>query len=132
MTTPKPGAMDAGPKLDALVATKVMGWIQSFGNWVTTDGKTSTGEYEDWRVEDSDCPDQGCEWPGFHPSTDITAAWKVVELVPGQFLLNKIHKGWAADFKWYDGKVSHHGFCVATSAPLAICRAALAAVEPNK
>lgn len=103
----------AGPRLDAWVAEHVMGW-------------TPTGLAKDFN---------GVPFPEPIPnySTDIAAAWEVVELVGG-FEIEQWgdvweKKGtiiWAASFNLPDGKNIVHA--TAATAPLAICRAALLAM----
>jgi len=74
--TPQPtqGDLAAGRALDTLVATKVMGWhlvpSKSFGprGWATWDD--SNGNAQAAGVGG-----------GFKPSTDISAAWQVFEMV---------------------------------------------------
>lgn len=112
--------MTAGRELDALIAEKVMGW-KVFRNgehgphrW---EAETDRGTL---RVIDS-----SYSGDGFSPSTDIAAAWEVVEKVrkeAGDFQLALVDYGsaWAARFD----KAS----AVERTAPHAICLAALKAV----
>ena len=116
--------MEAGREMDALVAERVMGWRHP-----DTSGHNA----------DQMLPPDWVAWndirsvPPF--STDIAAAWQVLE----KFLPHvrvECHKdsdytdgtGWHADI-WAD---SGHGCSEgASTAPVAICRAALKAVEPT-
>ena len=120
--------MVAGRELDALVAEKVMGWE---------------------RIVMKDKPG-AVSWPhppkGFdvnhnrwsiipHYSTDIAAAWEVVEKLAPEFewiLENDVKDGgWSAIiYKWEGTSVvsSPIGRSDADTAPHAICLAALAAV----
>lgn len=118
---PRPEALPAGRELDALVAEKVMGWRRVDDHlWEDADRRLrSTAPWSSW---------------AFHPSTDIAAAWQVVE---------KIYPGMDLTFgraKRDDGTVVWWIICApeddaevieieAELFPLAIARAALAAVE---
>jgi hypothetical protein len=100
---------------DALVAEKVMGWTKEvnqfeFGGYVWM---VSEGEFilnDDWQ-----------------PSTDISAAWKVVEKFEGaQIHHAKTHVHlWSAEF-FKNGESIASGF--SATAPEAICKTALKAV----
>ena len=112
-------------ELDALVAEKVMGWWQRThpeGLWV--DWHRPSGHYAD-------------AVPAF--STDIAAAWEVVEKIHencgpnrwcfrledvGQATNRPIGAYWCATFEKYSTYYS----ATELTAPEAICRAALAAV----
>lgn len=116
MNTMNIDTMSAGREMDALVAKKVMGYVtlrvQGGEVWSWGDGR--------WRLK---------TWS---PSTDIAAAWEVV----ARLNTLGIHlwavgqedalPGWQADFgrNWQS---AHQAW--ADTAPLAICRAALKAVE---
>ena len=109
--------MSAGREMDMLVGEKVMGWIynQLGDAWIR--------EGQPW---------VGCD--AFHPSTDISAAWDVVE---------KLHSDFSIDLSYDDPQtIEPIKWCCelyaksepyqdyearADSAPLAICRAALLA-----
>jgi hypothetical protein len=109
--------MPAGREMDELVAERVMGWTleevtdpimhETFMNYVDTE--TGRGMY---RPE---------EWL---PSTDIAAAWEVVEKMQGglRFELRRIPSGFWAYF-------GEEMSAEANTAPLAISRAALLAVR---
>lgn len=110
--------MKASHELDLMVAEKVMGWKRSFD-----DG---------WNT-----PAEG--WVGFvgaRFSTDISAAWKVVEKMLenhryGMQLFNVGTKAWSCKFfsggkEWWN---CDDGMCYDHSAAHAICLAALRAVE---
>jgi len=120
----------AGRELDALVAEKVMGWTvcrdASCGGCEATVLLMEDG----WRVR---APlDQG-GWPlgWWTPSTDIAAAWEVVEklrVLGFNVSVSCAHgmrtwdvRGWKAD---NTGRFIAH----AETAPLAICLAALDAL----
>ena len=110
---------EAGRELDALIAEKVMGWnrrgpgrhVSDYNNWwILPDGKSLN-------------PLRFC------PSTDISAAWEVVLSLRnrwGTFTL-------VAGLQWhcYDNEDGNYveRMGSADTAPLAICRAALKAVQ---
>lgn len=118
-------AMSAGREMDALVAEYVMGWKH-----VNVIGLT----YGEFTIH----PDNGVfiahatqyrvivPWM---PSTDIAAAWQVVEKMRTD--------GWSFACSCYHGEVSHASFCKKTAKSsrrsdcdpisLAICHAALIA-----
>lgn len=112
-----PVTRDAGRELDALVAEKVMGWkpcvTQDHPGWVYFDSGAGGGKIA----------------PAF--STDIAAAWEVVEKLSPRYairILNDATPGpsWCCEMA--------HGYgndieVEAETAPLAICRAALEAIE---
>lgn len=125
--------MPAGREMDALIAEKVMGWttyeeyvhgpLMHGGGMMTLyrgdgaqfkkDNTTHT-----WSV---DC---------FCPSTDIAAAWEVVEKLADEVYVEYGHRpsiqshgnvGWLVRFRFHRGTW-------ADTVPLAICRAALKVV----
>jgi hypothetical protein len=105
----------AGRELDTLVAEKVMGWRRKeepsdiwclSPPWVTRHGALVPFS----------------QTPGY--STEIDAAWQVIEAMQAyccDFTLEKAGSAWYAEFIV--------GSAGADTAPLAICLAALAAVE---
>lgn len=116
--------MVEGRELDALIAEKVMGWFDyyphfstehHFSGWFAEVPKDKLGicmADEDWS-----------------PSTDIAAAWEVVEKVDADLDARCVDV-WRDANHWnfsihYDKRVS---IASADTAPLAICRAALLAV----
>ena len=104
--------MPAGPEMDGLVATKVMEWeqVDSFA-WCDSDGTVRT-----WDVRD------GNPIRHWHPSTDIACAWEVLEKLRRHIFQLSDDEGWCCTFSMrFNAK--------ADTAPLAICRAALKAVE---
>lgn len=116
--------MKPGRELDALVAEKVMGWrahSPGYPSLVDING-VPTGWLASGQGSQGDDPD-------FRPSTDIAAAWEVVERLGGNMF--QLHydtryghenkTGWAVIL---DGVVMC-GF--ADTAPHAICLAALKA-----
>ena len=145
-------------ELDALVAEKVMGWrrrrmflaekrepshfgppdgqIPARGDWVWASPNQKSGDYH-WLVEDfvGVIPEEQDE-DGFHPSTDIAAAWEVVEKIrrwsDGHLTLFAFTTGWKCLLVTpFDGEVREmlDWERQYPTAPLAICRAALKAVK---
>jgi len=112
-----------GRELDRAVAEKVMGWTRVDG-YLPADTAWWDGEKERWLEPPNN---QQC-WNEFQPSTDIAAAWEVVEkLVPkerGHAVVIQWNGEWCGvKFTQYSKK-----FTSARTAPLAISRAALKAV----
>lgn len=118
--------MDVGRELDAAVAERVMGYTLDY-------------EFADLNFNGAPCVkelrDQYDEW-GLLPaySTDIAAAWLVVEKLAAQGLRLSLDAfggdpWWAefADEKWERGAQA-----TAPTASEAICRVALAAMEGTK
>lgn len=118
---------EAGRELDALIAEKVMGWtVDPIYRMYTGAGmRHAVGNNLDTR---------------FNPSTNIAAAWEVVEKMRerGDWVnLEGDKEGWmvevwpfTADDSWAGG--GFYGEDVkakADTAPLAICRAALKALN---
>lgn len=121
-------SMSAGRETDVLIAEKVMGWtrahVGSFGTqfWNTPN--------ESIKAEPA-IPDY---------STEIHAAWDVIEVLERDW---EVEISTGHNFRDYPGqsygcriankRVLSVMFCLAESAPLAICRAALLAVNcgPN-
>ena len=105
--------MKAGRELDSLVAEKVMGLTkEDLDRWDDTRGRPEPKHY----------------------STDIVAAWEVVELLKRRYVLalrmafptSDHPDGW--EVLRFDGEVFHL-LGIADTAPEAICKAALRAVE---
>lgn len=132
--------MEAGLEMDVLVAEKVMGWVRGYHE------KDPNDPYEYWKCFYSDN-----KWDyitigrvtNFRPSINYTAAMKVVEKLMETWRSVRVHvvQGEGKDAKWsvlissqpwtstgnMDGLDCLYG--EAPTAPLAICRAALLAVE---
>ena len=113
--------MQAGPEINMLIAERVMGWRQSSlpGVFIDEDERF-------WGVTD--------EMPTsrqFNPSTDIAAAWQVVEklnLLENKILTkNEDGKYIVCDIAFF-GEWPDYYAGASELAPLAICRAALKAV----
>ena len=115
--------LEAGRELDALVAEKVMGWRIKGKDWVDEHGRYQGAVETYWVIAD------GGPSKGWHPSTDIAAAWLVVEKLGWQYVFrlgNRDDKWWCVLSVEPDWQLSDN--CAeAPTAPLAICRAALAA-----
>lgn len=119
----------AGRALDALVAEKVMGWN------LADRRRLRWGEGPDcWITGDDEAPTR--QW--FAPSIDIASAWKVVEKLDAfggggvlyLYLSRDAEDGWAARFyAWGASESCQAEWSKADTAPLAICRAALAIME---
>ena len=107
--------MKPGPELDALVAKGVMGW-----NW-QIDSPTAHLRY--CTVPTKKMPDTRRL---FSPSTDIAAAWEVVEHWTndgGWFVMTFRH----FDNDWYCSLGKHDNDVIADTMPLAVCLSALKA-----
>ena len=134
--------LDAGPELDALIAEKVMGWqwANAVGkSFLLPNGVTERERYH-WkpgkdgpprRIEEFYTQMDYCKIPRY--STDIATAWVVVEkLMPVVGHIYPAHDEetgklmhWCAVVEKGD---SERFGVIASTAPLAICRAALRAV----
>lgn len=134
--------MKAGRELDILVAEKVLGLkvVKTVWGKRKQYGCYSIGE-PDW-YDDAGATELGNPLPAY--STDIAAAWEVVEHMnnlgtksrDAYFILNKSDSGFKVSFyrrkhvgpgQW--DYVAYHGTVKADTAPMAICLAALKAVE---
>lgn len=112
----------AGPELDALVAEKVVEWKAKI---------FSAPDVSDplrCHVRDEDD-----EWQLFQPSTDISAAWEVLaRLLERDYWQARLENDggtWVCTIK--DDPLRILGEGRAETGPLAICRAALAAVDAD-
>jgi len=126
--------MKPGRELDALVAEKAMGWkLQCYESGVYA---TEPGQYDDaskndgWLWEGDEVSREAYE---FNPSTDISAAWEVVEKL--NFLSFTVSRenccGVRCDVVCYNDVDMKDKVIVAgeaLTAPHAICLAALKAV----
>ena len=135
MTRDESLKMEAGVSLDKLVAEKVMGWTNRYDHWWKGDDLDTIAG---WSVCEG--PDPFLGHDVFAPSTDIAAAWQVVD----RMLADKDGKQRKFNlyrfFRRYDHGTKERvtwrlasgaGWCnlleyvEADTAPLAICRAAL-------
>lgn len=109
------GELLAGRELDARVAEKVMGW------------KPETFEGQPWWRDAEGCPWASCEVPRY--STSIAAAWQVVEKLGGYALMERMSTSglWLVAFGTSGARTNSESY--GETAPLAICLAALAAME---
>lgn len=133
--------LPAGPALDNLVAVRVFGWPEP--GFIINECHDPARPIFAWRgclqehKEDSDC-DHGpwhCGTEDYYPapkySFDVAAAWLVLERLkhtsPGVGYSASVGEWWASLTPGPDG---HQDCEWGESAPLAICRAALAAWIP--
>lgn len=133
---------DAGRELDALIAEKVMGWGRQFGSFA------GTAEWHEDAVQlvspEYAYPLRPTTMPityydGFpHYSTDIAAAWQVVVKMGERGYHARVQSPFIPGDEFHAGFTPHGSSgwngrpdfaASADSAPLAICRAALLAVE---
>lgn len=116
--------MEAGRELDALVAEKVMGWEPGPGgiHLFPPKDEPNRKRFTRWNGEA-----RVTEIP--HYSTDIAAAWEVVEKLGHKFqmFLNTRGKWTEADFVHWPDNLKGYVAASADTAPLAICLAALKA-----
>jgi Phage ABA sandwich domain len=107
-------SIEAGEELDKLIAERV------FGLTVERRGEFYRYYNEALREE------FGGRWtsPVLHYSTDIADAWAIVEKLKAVSVSKRFDGTWQC---WHWDKVHHVGR--GPTAPLAICRAALAALE---
>jgi len=123
--------MEAGREMDALVAELVMEWkyrTDLESTWFILELYKKLDNPVFWNGEFGIGYAKSNGWGPFHPSTDIAAAWQVVEKFNScEITIAKDKSEYVCllDFapdmdKWYPA--------VAPTAPLAICRAALKAV----
>lgn len=114
--------LPAGRELDALVATKVMGW--SWDEYSAQDANGS--KYH--RCQPACSWDKDRLWFLPHYSTSIEAAWTVVQKLLPRIITLRWCDGWEVNEYLPDEKETVL-LGEAKEAPLAICRSALAAVD---
>ena len=127
--TVKIDKIPAGREMDELIAIEVMGWRKHFRNtawWVPA-------ELENESIQ-SPCQIMGmtCEEHRFAPSTDILAAWEVMEKITEKHWKFKLRRLPGKDYMAYFQNLLRFPIeCESApsgTAPLAICRAALKVV----
>ena len=125
--------LPAGRELDALVAERVMGWTYQHDGLVSMRWYDAAGN----PIKGYGPGEWGRSYREFAPSTDIAAAWLVVEkLIADGWFIDMTHEGtWRVRLtkhfpmkrgKWQPSLEPEAVLDV--SLPLAICRAALKAV----
>ena len=113
--------LEAGAELDALVAEKVMGWDVKYSD------PTFRNDEIHWRDPFNKTIYRVGEWS---PSSNIAAAWEVVKkMALAQYQVRLSNKSFDDRWWWcyFDG--GKLNVAQAHTVPLAICRAALKAVE---
>lgn len=128
--------MKAGTDLDNLVAEKVMGWYRKdyretgFAKQLERQGKSL---HPDWRPAQEYwyCLENGKDERkaslSWSPSTDIAAAWQVVDRMKDQYTFMLSYRQHDGDYFVCFDPVNRYEE-IADTAPLAICLAALKAV----
>lgn len=118
--------MKPGRDLDALVAEKVMGWLNNEKDTLAP----GMWGIMDWRADGT--PFLAANFPSY--STDITAAWEVVDRLSsdGSWVLHgQEGLGWEAELNYQNGRFLQNEDTVSigrgNTAPHAICLAALKA-----
>lgn len=131
--------IEAGPEFDVLMATEVMGWhfsdethwtgcpLDRYSYKLWLKGRGERTGYDTTRED------------GFHPSTDISAAWEVLRKLREKYLIVNIRlkgdhctvdllesSGWE---KTITGHATGANNNEAKACAIAICRAALKAVQ---
>lgn len=106
--------MQAGQELDVIVAAKIMEWVLSDrGFYYRAGHPESHNSLQNWK-----------------PSTDIAAAWLVVEKLTGPKVNLILERDWdGVYYSRFSSVGASEDFCSAYTAPLAICRAALNSVS---
>lgn len=133
--------LPAGPELDHLIAEKVMGWTRDYsafsGQMQKINRLFNLPDFFWWKTGPDDL--QFRTVSNWSPSTNIAHAWEVVKKMGSLCLYapgekpddrEEVTIGWRAVFKIDpSGEESGWSWEEAETAPLAICRAALALVE---
>lgn len=122
--------MEAGAEMDAMVAEKVMGWRTYNRN---------TAWWVDAEIETGMVPSGGFRgftsgMDRFAPSTNIAAAWMVIDTLSPKCAVLDVYRqcdrrGWWGCRIWFGKDEEHDVISSAPTAPLAICRCALLAVQ---
>ena len=126
-TTRDPQDRQAGHDTDDAVAIHVMGWFWQSNLW----GRMAWFETDDSDPASAFREVDFYEWEPFRPSTNIAHAWRVLEYFTWpQFYTRLVRTetgNWRCDIELNGGDGPNRS-AWAETAPLAICRAALAAV----
>lgn len=120
--------MEAGRKLDALIAEKVMGWVP-YESDLTEGWSTQAGELRVWATSFKEDNRAELLW---RPSVNIAAALEVAEKIHDiqpRFVLEA--QPFVRPRVWWCS-VYGHDRVEASTAPLAICLAALKYLEINE
>jgi hypothetical protein len=118
-------SLDAGSELDTLIGEQVLGWHIEEGATYWPDTERV------WRDADGHRMGVVEEWS---PSTDWGAAGEIVTHLEQRFRFSLVqeHQAWSGELQGYRAEfttvMAYGGGAIAPTAPLAICRAALAAV----
>jgi hypothetical protein len=122
--------LEAGREIDALVAERIMRWTRET-YWVATGRgphEERSGLFGPGGIRDVD------QFPCY--STEIAAAWEVVERMGECGREMRIYHFSVDDEKWYYSVEFLPRFAnthtMVKSAPLAICRSALQAIEAER
>lgn len=117
--------LPAGRELDALIASKVMGWPIVEGR--TNDNGVISPCWTSYRDDVSLRP-----IPEY--SADIAAAWQVVEKIAHNVKLTKYHRNGEPLFECVIDRIALSQMVseIADTAPIAICRAALKAAAASE
>ena len=124
--------IEAGPEMDTLIAEKVMGWKLGKSKWIHDYMMHGMFETEEWKGSTKGILTHTKK--SWHPSTDISTAWEVVEKLKDELPQGiKIsfwkHEGWCVAWKFDSMGALDDGFVLAPTVFLAICRAALKVIE---
>jgi hypothetical protein len=138
-------SLEAGLELNALLAERIMGWPVAHyikGKRYPGFNPKTINYYES--TDNIKRTDFSSDWSYWSPSTNIKDAWDIVEKLramgDGHFTLLAFTTNWRAGWdtperedvygkEFLDERYGFGRFVVADTAPLAICRAALAYIE---
>jgi hypothetical protein len=128
--------MNAGRELDALIAEKVMGYTLRFAakawtdeDWMCSDTPTETNVMAIYAPADQFPGSGAFDMSIPHYSTDIAAAWQVIDRMEELVRMARIGRvigGWECRFVQLEDTTGYYDVLEeADTAPLAICLAAL-------
>jgi hypothetical protein len=125
--------LPAGREMDALIAEKVMGWKPVPINYWLPEGKGRGDKPVLWLFNHPKYGEQTRAMHNFRPSSDIAAAWEVVEEIKSHVLRVDITISADTRLKPYAVLITGKGIREwwqreGDTLPLAICRAALPAL----